>query len=97
MINKKKIITASLSIFLCLISFSNPKFCLFQVKVGDKECEIMDGFFLYITTKMPNPSYTPEVSQQIGNQALYEIIYIYFLLLFSYLVHNEYGIYSDVF
>jgi dynein heavy chain len=38
----------------------------YVVKVGDAEIDYDMNFKLYITTRMPNPHYTPEVSAKVA-------------------------------
>ena len=53
----------------------------FIIKLGDKEIEYNESFRFYITTKLGNPHYTPEISTKttIVNFAVKE--QGYFLLL----------------
>jgi len=34
----------------------------YKVKVGEKEVDVIPGFRMYLTTKLGNPAYSPEVS-----------------------------------
>ena len=59
-----------------------------MIRLGDKEVEYNPEFKFYITTKLSNPHYTPEISTKtaivnfaVKEQGIY--IYIYISLSFS--------------
>jgi hypothetical protein len=50
---------------VCLVTCSLLSLAQVLIKLGDKEVDYSPDFKLYITTKLANPHYTPEVSTKV--------------------------------
>ena len=62
-----------------------------MLKLGDKEVEYSPNFRFYITTKLSNPHYTPEISTKttIVNFAVKEQVCTFFQCAVFSCVHKE--------
>lgn len=72
--------------YVLLVNYNISLFCLgnaLYIKIGEKEVEYNPDFRFYITTKLSNPHYTPEISTKA--------------LIVNFAVKEQGSLYSGVF